>query len=667
MNKPRRYRSRTALWCGVSAIVGFVLIPQTVMSGPPETGGQPAAKLTTRTAELSPTELSRKVDETLGLFASTVVRLDLPQQLGAGLTVVVPIGGEPLTLELVPHSVRAADYRVLAQLDDGSYVETPPQSVRTVRGTLVEYAGSVVVGSLLEDGLYARIIFADEDEYWVEPIGARIAEAAPGQHVVYHAADVIPNGASCGADLLTHPLGDPGDGNGPRDACGNGVLCVAELACDADFQYFQDYGSVGAVENRINNVINTVNVQYERDVEITHVITTIIVRTSSGANPYSTNSPSGLLNQFRDHWESNQDGIQRDLAELFTGRNLSGSVIGIAWLNAVCTSFGYSVVQSDCCGSFACTIDLTAHEMGHNWAGDHCNCSSYTMNTGLTCSNRFHPSSTIPQIVSFRNTRQFCLGADPGCDAPNFTAQPQSNEAICPGENVSLQVVVDQVDPDYQWRIGTTELVDDGHYLGANTNTLSIVDFTPADNASNYNCVVTNVSENCSVASNNAALMLDSMAPILTSQPLDHTVDEGDVAVFNVGIGNPVFFSFQWRKDGANLSDTARFLGTATQSLAIVLVEPADEGAYDCVVTALLGGLCSTTSDAATLTVNPAADCPGDLNGDGEIDLADLSQLLANYGTTSGATPEQGDLNGDGAVDLSDLSALLAVYGTTCP
>ncbi len=59
--------------------------------------------------------------------------------------------------------------------------------------------------------------------------------------------------------------------------------------------------------------------------------------------------------------------------------------------------------------------------------------------------------------------------------------------------------------------------------------------------------------------------------------------------------------------------------------------------------------------------------CFGDLDGDNDIDLADLAQLLANYGMTSGAVYEDGDLDGDGDVDLSDLAALLAVYGTTCP
>jgi hypothetical protein len=59
--------------------------------------------------------------------------------------------------------------------------------------------------------------------------------------------------------------------------------------------------------------------------------------------------------------------------------------------------------------------------------------------------------------------------------------------------------------------------------------------------------------------------------------------------------------------------------------------------------------------------------CFGDLDGDGTIGLADLTQLLAHYGMMSGASYEDGDLDGDGAVGLADLQALLAVYGTTCP
>ncbi len=66
----------------------------------------------------------------------------------------------------------------------------------------------------------------------------------------------------------------------------------------------------------------------------------------------------------------------------------------------------------------------------------------------------------------------------------------------------------------------------------------------------------------------------------------------------------------------------------------------------------------------AVLLVLSAGVAVGD---DGDIDLADLAQLLANYGETSGMVYEDGDLNAHGDVDLTDPAGLLGVYGTTCP
>lgn len=71
----------------------------------------------------------------------------------------------------------------------------------------------------------------------------------------------------------------------------------------------------------------------------------------------------------------------------------------------------------------------------------------------------------------------------------------------------------------------------------------------------------------------------------------------------------------------------------------------------------------SMTSDVPPVNIP----CPGDLNGDRVVNLADLAIVLANYGLVGGATPTQGDLNGDGNVDLSDLAAMLGLYGATCP
>jgi hypothetical protein len=53
----------------------------------------------------------------------------------------------------------------------------------------------------------------------------------------------------------------------------------------------------------------------------------------------------------------------------------------------------------------------------------------------------------------------------------------------------------------------------------------------------------------------------------------------------------------------------------------------------------------------------------GDANGDGNVNLSDLSVLLARFGTTSGATRADGDFDADGDVDLSDLGILLGNFG----
>jgi len=56
---------------------------------------------------------------------------------------------------------------------------------------------------------------------------------------------------------------------------------------------------------------------------------------------------------------------------------------------------------------------------------------------------------------------------------------------------------------------------------------------------------------------------------------------------------------------------------------------------------------------------------PGDLNGDGCVDQADLGILLADWGCTSGDCPGDCDLDGD--TDQADLGILLAQWGQGCP
>ncbi len=63
-----------------------------------------------------------------------------------------------------------------------------------------------------------------------------------------------------------------------------------------------------------------------------------------------------------------------------------------------------------------------------------------------------------------------------------------------------------------------------------------------------------------------------------------------------------------------------------------------------------------------------SANCPGDFNGDGKVNLADFLAFAGGFGARSGDANYNTrlDLNGSGAIDLSDFLAFAGVFGTNC-
>ena len=83
---------------------------------------------------------------------------------------------------------------------------------------------------------------------------------------------------------------------------------------------------------------------------------------------------------------------------------------------------------------------------------------------------------------------------------------------------------------------------------------------------------------------------------------------------------------------------------------------------------------CSGCTDPAADNYDPAAivddgsctyapACPEDLNNDGQITVADILALLADFGCTSEC---DADLNGDGATNVNDILQILAAFGNNC-
>ena len=86
-----------------------------------------------------------------------------------------------------------------------------------------------------------------------------------------------------------------------------------------------------------------------------------------------------------------------------------------------------------------------------------------------------------------------------------------------------------------------------------------------------------------------------ALPPSITSQPQGQTVNPGQSAAFSVTVTGTAPFSYQWRKNGGNLS------GAINATLTLNSVQAADAGDYSVVVS---NGAGSVTSAVAALAVN---------------------------------------------------------------
>lgn len=381
----------------------------------------------------SPEGASRDLSTLEGTLEDwSVQSLDQLEPLPDGaLAVLVELDHSEYVLALKPYSMRDVNFRVQVQVESGELVDFIPPPPATYRGEVAGIPGSVVAASLINGQLKAMIDLGTEDNWFIEPLSDYDSNADLSEHVIYRSSETIPTNRICGNSLfdLRQPIdfdleaesmggyGSYGIGDPGLDPMQNDE--IADIAFDADYEFFQKNASnVGLTVADIEDVLNGVEVVYQRDVEICYNITHIIVRSSIN-DPYTSNDAETLLNQFRSEWNANQGAIDRDLAHMMTGRNMNGGTIGIAWLSVVCSRlYGYGLSESRYTSNFNHRIALTAHETGHNWSAQHCNgngdchimCSMINGCNGVGLPN--FGFQAVGEITNHKNSRT-CL--DDGC------------------------------------------------------------------------------------------------------------------------------------------------------------------------------------------------------------------------------------------------------------
>lgn len=168
---------------------------------------------------------------------------------------------------------------------------------------------------------------------------------------------------------------------------------------------------------------------------------------------------------------------------------------------------------------------------------------------------------------------------------PVITQQP-SGQTVNEGGNINLEVTATGA-TGYQWK-------KDGSDIPSATNaTYSKSGALPAD-AGSYTCVVTGAGG--SVTSNAAVVTVNAL-PVITQQPTNQEITEGETLTLNVAATGAT--GYQWKKGEEDILDATTATYTKEGATA------ADAGSYTCVVTGAGG---SVTSNSATVTVNPAGE-----------------------------------------------------------
>ncbi len=214
--------------------------------------------------------------------------------------------------------------------------------------------------------------------------------------------------------------------------------------------------------------------------------------------------------------------------------------------------------------------------------------STYTItNAQPSDTAGYHCEVSNSYGVTWSNTVQLTVNGV----APTIASQT-SHQTVSAGANATFSVTAAGTAPfSYQWRKNTGGNAST-NIPGATSASLTITNAQPTD-AAGYYCQVTNSFGVTWSGTVQLTVNGGGSAPAITQQPQGQNVAAGNSASFSVTATGSATLTYQWRKDGANVS------GATSSTYTISNVQNSHAGAYSCVVSNSSG---SATSSAAQLT-----------------------------------------------------------------
>ena len=322
--------------------------------------------------------------------------------------------GRRFDLELEPNS-RLVSVARQNPLFDG---------VDIYRGELAGRPGSWA-RIVVSDGMPSGLFWDGNEMYAIEAPGDSIVQS--NVSVIYRLADaqIAPGSMSCGSASMATTGSAAMDGLlGELGAISQAPGAISELEMGAigDFEFTNSKGSDAAAATAITTRLNNVDGIFSQHVGVQINVTTI--ETFSAANdPFTDEADAGaLLDEVSTYRSMTPAQNSNGLTHLYTGRDLSGTTVGVAWTGALCSNF-FGAGLSEGNGSSTFDSLIAAHEIGHNFGAPHDGqsgsaCESETGNflmaPRLNGSDQFSSCSVVEMLDNIAGAS--CISALPSTD-----------------------------------------------------------------------------------------------------------------------------------------------------------------------------------------------------------------------------------------------------------
>lgn len=281
--------------------------------------------------------------------------------------------------------------------------------IRSYDGVATDNSGELVKFDLTPQGFHAMTLIPGKKTTYIDPYSFGGGDIT--HYIVYSREHIVRTEPFvCHLDeerLATEMQHDEVE---PAKTFGNCTKRTYSLALSATGEYTAFHGGTVALAQAAQvTTINRVNGVYMRDLAVTLTIianNNILIFTNAGTDPFTNGNPGTMITQNQNYVNTNIGAANYDVGHVF-GTN-SG---GLAGLGVVCNN---SQKASGVTGSAApigdpFDIDYVAHELGHQFSGNH----SFRGNAGACSGNANNATAMEPgsgsSIMAYAG---ICTGMD---------------------------------------------------------------------------------------------------------------------------------------------------------------------------------------------------------------------------------------------------------------